>query len=73
MQYVYSLKYDSTQILDIALDSCWKFLDKYPNSFAKPGVFYYMLEMAVLKNSNKNIMQYLVRLNAQNKSWSNYV
>ena len=59
-QYAYALKYDSTEILETALDSCWKFLNKYPNSFAKPGVFSYMLEMAVLNHSDKNIIATLI-------------
>ena len=59
-QYAYSLKYDSSEILDTALDSCWKFLNKYPNSFAKPGVFSYMLEMAVLNHSDKNVIATLI-------------
>ena len=59
-QYAYALKYDSTEILETALDSCWNFLSKYPNSFAKPGVFSYMLEMAVLNHSDKNIIATLI-------------
>jgi len=59
-QYAYALKYDSTEILETALDSCWKFLNKYPNSFAKSGVFSYMLEMAVLNHSDKNIIATLI-------------
>ena len=59
-QYAYALKYDSTEILETALDSCWKFLNKYPNSFAKPGVFSYMLEMAVLNHSDNNIIATLI-------------
>jgi thiol-disulfide isomerase/thioredoxin len=59
-QYAYALKYDSSEILDTALDSCWKFLNKYPNSFAKPGVFSYMLEMAVLRHSDKKDIATLI-------------
>lgn len=44
----YAQKYDSLQNVKPVLDSCWKFLKKYPHSFAKPNVFSYMLEMTVL-------------------------
>lgn len=53
VQYVnnglaYAMKYDSLQNVKPVIDSCWKFLDKYPNSFAKPNVFSYLLEMTVV-------------------------
>ncbi len=41
-------KYDSLKNVIPVLDSCFKFLKKYPRSFAKPNVFSYMLEMTVL-------------------------
>lgn len=50
LQYVnnrnaYAHKYDSLDIIPAALDSCKKFLVAFPRSFAKPGVFAYMLQM----------------------------
>lgn len=39
---------DTTDNLPTVLDSCWKFLEKYPRSFAKPNVFSGMLEITFL-------------------------
>lgn len=44
----YAIKYDSLQNVKPVIDSCWKFLKKYPNSFAKPNIFSYLLEMTVV-------------------------
>lgn len=61
VQYVnnglaYAMKYDSLQNVKPVIDSCWRFLKKYPNSFAKPNVFSYLLEMtAVVSNDVKKI------------------
>ncbi|MCX6138176.1 MAG: TlpA disulfide reductase family protein [Ignavibacteriales bacterium] len=41
----YAEKYDSLQRLQPVLDSCRRFLRRYPHSFAKPNVYSYMLEM----------------------------
>jgi len=46
--WAFARKYDSLQNVKPVLDSCWKFLKKYPHSFAKPNIFSYMLEMTVL-------------------------
>ena len=52
----YAEKYDSLQNLNTVIDSCWKFLKQYPNSFAKPNIFSYLLEMtAVITNDVKRI------------------
>lgn len=53
VQYVnnslaYAMKYDSLQNVRPVIDSCWKFLEKYPHSFAKSNVFSYLLEMTVV-------------------------
>lgn len=44
-QLAYSWKYDSVEIVKIAIDSCKRFLEKYPNTFIKSGVLSYMLRM----------------------------
>jgi hypothetical protein len=44
----YARKYDSLQRIQPALDSCVRFLEAYPNSFVKPNVFTYMLQMSAL-------------------------
>lgn len=44
----YAVKYDSLQRIQPTLDSCVRFLRKYPNSFMKPNVFSYMLKMTAL-------------------------
>ncbi len=59
-QYAYALKYGSTANLNPALDSCRKFIEKYPKSFAKPGVFSYMVEMAALNRSEYKIVSSLI-------------
>jgi AhpC/TSA family len=51
--YAYAMKYDSAEIVEAAMDSCWKFLKVYPRSFAKPGIFGYMVKMAIM-DSLKN-------------------
>ena len=50
----YAEKYDSLEIAEVALDSCWRFIDKYPYSFAKPNVLSFMLEMTVMLSNDKN-------------------
>jgi len=44
----YATKYDSLEIAKETLDSCWKFIEKYPNSFVKPNVLSYMLEITII-------------------------
>lgn len=58
--YAYALKYNSNQDLNVVIDSCWKFLNKYPNSFAKPNVFSYLLEMNVLVSKNLKVINPLI-------------
>jgi len=58
--WAYALKYDSLQNVKPVLDSCWKFLDKYPRSFVKPNVFSYMLEMTVLITKDMNKINPLI-------------
>ncbi len=48
----YAEKYDSLQRIPPVLDSCRRFLKRYPNSFAKPNVLAYMLEMTSLISRN---------------------
>lgn len=57
LQYVnmgraYAMKYDTPESVIPVIDSCWNFLDKYPNSFAKPGVFSYLLEMTAMVSTD---------------------
>jgi len=47
-QAAYAHKYDSLEMIPPTLDSCWRFLAKYPRSFARSGVFSYMFEMSSL-------------------------
>lgn len=49
----YAGKYDSLQRIPPVLDSCRRFLKRYPNSFAKPNVLSYMLEMTSLISRDK--------------------
>ena len=51
-QYAYALKYDSLKMIPPALDSCRRFLEKYPRSFARGGVFSYMFEMSSVITSD---------------------
>ena len=55
-QCAYALKYDSLKMIPPALDSCWRFLDKYPRSFARGGVFSYMFEMSSVITSDTTIL-----------------
>jgi len=53
VQYVnnglaYAIKYDSLQRIPAVLDSCRRFLDAFPNSFARGNVFGSMLQMTSL-------------------------
>lgn len=48
----YAVKYDSLQRIQPALDSCSRFLRKYPNSFMKPNVFDYMLKMTAMTTTD---------------------
>ena len=50
--WAYATKYDSLEIARTTLDSCWKFIKKYPNTFAKPNVLSYMLEMTAIVNND---------------------
>lgn len=56
----FALKYDSLQRLGPVLDSCRRFLTRYPNSFVKPNVFSYMLEMTVLISNDKKTIYELI-------------
>jgi thiol-disulfide isomerase/thioredoxin len=56
----YAQKYDSVQNVKPVLDSCWKFLKKYPHSFAKPNVFSYMLEMTILISKDTAVINPLI-------------
>lgn len=51
-QYAYALKYDSLGMIPTTLDSCRRFLEKYPRSFARGGVFSYMFEMSSVITSD---------------------
>ena len=56
--WAYADKYDSLLIAQNTLDSCWRFIKNYPNSFAKPNVLSFMLKTAViLNNSHEEILQ----------------
>ncbi|MBL1215406.1 MAG: TlpA family protein disulfide reductase [Ignavibacteriae bacterium] len=46
--WLFATVYDSLEIAQKSLDSCWKFIDQYPNSFAKSNVLTYMLESTVI-------------------------
>lgn len=57
LQYVnmgraYAMKYDSPEKVIPVIDSCWNFLEQYPNSFAKHGVFAYLLEMTAMVSTD---------------------
>ena len=58
--WAYSQKYDSVQNVKPVLDSCWKFLKKYPRSFAKPNVFSFMLEMTILISKDTAVINPLI-------------
>ncbi len=58
--YAYAIKYDSVEIVKAAMDSCWKFLKEYPHSFARPGIFAYLLKMSVMDHSDKKIISALI-------------
>ena len=51
-QFSFSQKYDSLEMISPLLDSCWCFLQKYPRSFARGGIFSYMFEMSSLIRSD---------------------
>lgn len=52
--WMYALKYDSLEIAEVTLDSCWRFIDKYPHTFAKSNVLNFMLKMTVMLSNDKN-------------------
>ncbi len=56
----YAFKYNSYQDVKPIIDSCWSFLDKYPNSFAKPNVLSYLLEMTVLISKDLKVINPLI-------------
>ena len=56
----YALKYDSLQRIPPVLDSCRRFLQHFPNSFVKPNVFSYMLEMSSLITTDKETLYPLI-------------
>jgi thiol-disulfide isomerase/thioredoxin len=59
-QFAFAGKYDSLEIISPTLDSCWRFLEKYPRSFARGGVFSYMFEMSSLFTSDNTKISPLV-------------
>ena len=59
-QLAYAMKYDSLEMISPAIDSCWRFLNKYPKSFAKPGVFGYMVKMTILNHSSNEKISALI-------------
>ena len=59
-QYAYALKYDSLEMIPPTLDSCRRFLEKYPRSFARGGVFSYMFEMSSVITSDTTTLFPLV-------------
>ena len=59
-QYAYAMKYDSLEMISSAIDSCWQFLHKYPKSFAKPGVFEYMVKMTIFNHSTSETISALI-------------
>lgn len=59
-QLMYSVKYDSLEMIPAGLDSCRRFLEKYPNSFAKPGVLNYMFMMTTQITKDMKIILPLV-------------
>ena len=52
--WAYSVKYDSLQRIRPVIDSCSRFLKRYPNSFLKPGVFAYMLKLTAMISTKKD-------------------
>jgi len=60
MGFAYAFKYNSYQDVKPIVDSCWSFLDKYPNSFAKPNVLSYLLEMTVLISKDLKVINPLI-------------
>lgn len=60
MGRAYALKYDSPERVNPVIDSCWNFLDQYPNSFAKPNVFAYLLEMTAMISADLNEINPLI-------------
>ena len=51
--WAYAVKYDSLQRIPPVIDSCKRFLARYPNSFLKPGVFAYMLKLTAMISTQK--------------------
>lgn len=60
MGLAYAFKYDSLQKVKPVIDSCWRFLKRYPNSFAKPNVLSYLLEMNVLVSKDLKVINPLI-------------
>lgn len=60
MGWAYTFKYNSYQDVKPIIDSCWRFLDKYTNSFAKPNVLSYLLEMNVLISKDLKVINPLI-------------
>ncbi len=58
--WAYAYKYDSLQLAKEALDSCWRFIYAYPNSFAKPNVLSYMLKMTAMVSDKKSLVYPLI-------------
>ncbi len=52
--WMYADKYDSIELAEKALDSCWQFVRAFPNSFAKPNVLSMMLEMTITLTDDLN-------------------
>jgi tetratricopeptide (TPR) repeat protein len=55
-QYALAFLNDSSANAAKALDSCARFLAKYPNSFAKPNVLIYMLKLNFLITKDKSVI-----------------
>ena len=60
MGWAYATKYDSLENVKPVIDSCWRFLKKYPHSFLKPGVFQYLLKMTSVISTNLNEINPLI-------------
>lgn len=56
----YAMKYDSLKMVKHVIDSCWKFLQDYPHSFARPNVFSYLLKLTVLLTNDTNKINPLI-------------
>ncbi len=60
MGLAYAMKYDTPERVNPVIDSCWNFLNKYPNSFVKPNVLSYLLEMTAIVSTDLNEINPLI-------------